>query len=204
MQRLTRRNGHSYFPSAFSVGRNPSFASPDSAEKLYATMADGTRRGRLQSQFRPGRRSQSQSVESGDRPARPKLRRRSQYRHHAGARLHHSRIATPISSPSPSIFPATARAMSTATRRFADISDSWKEIELEPYREPRQGGAARRGDDRTSLSSALQRRREAARLAVGPRGAKRCGRARSASTAWWSATTWRWARCAQTIRSRSG
>ncbi len=39
VQRLTRRNGHSYFPSARSVGRNPSYASADSVERLYATMA---------------------------------------------------------------------------------------------------------------------------------------------------------------------
>ncbi len=39
VQRLTRRNGHRYFPSASSVGRNPSYAVGDSAEKLYASMA---------------------------------------------------------------------------------------------------------------------------------------------------------------------
>jgi beta-N-acetylhexosaminidase len=39
VQRLTRRNGHTYFPSARSVGRNPSFADPDAALRLYASMA---------------------------------------------------------------------------------------------------------------------------------------------------------------------
>ena len=43
---------------------------------------------RLQSQFRPGGRSQRQSRQSGDRPARPQLQRRSQYRHGARPRLH--------------------------------------------------------------------------------------------------------------------
>jgi beta-N-acetylhexosaminidase len=39
VQRLTRRNGHTYFPSARSVGRNPSFADPEAALRLYASMA---------------------------------------------------------------------------------------------------------------------------------------------------------------------
>ncbi|HEX5930305.1 MAG TPA: glycoside hydrolase family 3 N-terminal domain-containing protein, partial [Methyloceanibacter sp.] len=40
VQRLTPQNGHGYFPSARSVGANPSFASPEAAERLYATMAE--------------------------------------------------------------------------------------------------------------------------------------------------------------------
>ena len=40
VQRLTRRNGFSNFPSARSVGRNPSYASPESVVRLYATMAE--------------------------------------------------------------------------------------------------------------------------------------------------------------------
>src|SRR5512135_727005 len=39
VQRLSRENGHSYFPSARSVGLNPSFATPDGAQHLYASMA---------------------------------------------------------------------------------------------------------------------------------------------------------------------
>ena len=37
VQRLT---GHGYFPSARSVGANPSFATPQAAERLYQTMAE--------------------------------------------------------------------------------------------------------------------------------------------------------------------
>src|SRR5262249_13176390 len=37
--RLTRNNGHLYIPSAWSVGRSPSFSNPDSAMRLYAGMA---------------------------------------------------------------------------------------------------------------------------------------------------------------------
>ena len=40
VQRLTRNNGFRHFPSARSVGRNPSFASLESAVRLYATMAE--------------------------------------------------------------------------------------------------------------------------------------------------------------------
>ena len=40
VQRLTRRNGHIYFPSAHSVGRNPSFATEESAVRLYTGMAE--------------------------------------------------------------------------------------------------------------------------------------------------------------------
>ncbi|MEZ5828501.1 MAG: glycoside hydrolase family 3 N-terminal domain-containing protein [Hyphomicrobiales bacterium] len=39
VQRLTRWNGHKYFPSASSVARNPSYAAPDAARRLYAEMA---------------------------------------------------------------------------------------------------------------------------------------------------------------------
>jgi hypothetical protein len=37
--RLTRSNGHLYIPSAWSVGRNPSFSNPDTAMRLYAGMS---------------------------------------------------------------------------------------------------------------------------------------------------------------------
>src|SRR3990170_2031207 len=40
VQRLTRNNGFGHFPSARSVGRNPGFASLESAVRLYATMAE--------------------------------------------------------------------------------------------------------------------------------------------------------------------
>ena len=39
VQRLSRGNGFTYFPSARSVGQNPSFATPDGAKRLYASMA---------------------------------------------------------------------------------------------------------------------------------------------------------------------
>ncbi len=88
VQRLSRENGHSYFPSARSVGQNPSFATPDSAQRLYASMAKELADFGLQPQFRTGGRSQSQSGKSRDRRARPELRRRSQHRYRSRPRLH--------------------------------------------------------------------------------------------------------------------
>jgi beta-N-acetylhexosaminidase len=133
VQRLTRRNGHSYFPSARSVGRNPSYASADSAERLYAAMAEELAEAGFNLNFGP-------VVDLNLNPDNPVIGQRER-----------------SFSADPNIVTALARAFILAHREagivtvakhfpghgsshvdshkaLADVSETWKEIELEPYR----------------------------------------------------------------------
>ena len=133
VQRLTRRNGHSYFPSAFSVGRNPSFASPDSAEKLYATMAAELAEAGFNLNFGPvvdlnlnpwnpviGQRDRS----FGADPNTVTMLARAFITAHRNAD-----IVTVAKH-----FPGHGSSHVDSHKTLADISDTWREIELEPYR----------------------------------------------------------------------
>ena len=124
--------------SLFSLGvqrrqESEPIASSRERREALCDHGGGARGGRLQSQFRPGRRSQPQSLESGDRPARPQLRRRSEYRHHAGARLHHRASPADIVTVAKH-FPGHGSSHVDSHKALADVSETWKEIELEPYR----------------------------------------------------------------------
>jgi beta-N-acetylhexosaminidase len=133
VQRLTRRNGYTYFPSALSVGRNPSFASLDSAVKLYSSMAEQLAHAGFNLNFGP-------VLDLNLNPSNPVIGQR-----------HRSFGADPV------IVTMLARAFITAHRNagivtvakhfpghgssrvdshrsLADVSNSWEEIELEPYR----------------------------------------------------------------------
>ena len=133
VQRLTRRNGHRYFPSAWSVGRNPVYASADSAERLYATMAEGLAYAGFNLNFGP-------VVDLNVNPANPVIGQRDR-----------------SFSADPNTVTALARAFIVAHRNadivtvakhfpghgsshvdshkaLADVSESWREIEIEPYR----------------------------------------------------------------------
>ena len=125
------RNGH----TLFSVGaqRRPEPELRHARQRRAALCVDGRGAGRcrLQPQFRTGGRSQSQSGKSGDRPARPELRRRSQHRHRARPRLH----------PRPS------------RRRDRHRRQAFSRPRLEPRRQP-QGASpiSRRAGGRSSSS----------------------------------------------------
>jgi len=133
VQRLTRRNGHSYFPSARSVGQNPSFASEESAVRLYAGMAEQVTHAGFNLNFGP-------VVDLNINPHNPVIGGRDRS---FGA--------------DPRIVTALARAFITAHREagivtvakhfpghgsshvdshkgLADVSTTWEEKELEPYR----------------------------------------------------------------------
>jgi beta-N-acetylhexosaminidase len=133
VQRLTRRNGHSYFPSALSVGRNPSFATYENAVRLYAGMAGELAQAGFNLNFGP-------VVDLNINPHNPVIGGRDRS---FGA--------------DPRIVTALARAFITAHREagvvtvakhfpghgsskvdshkgLADISKTWEETELEPYR----------------------------------------------------------------------
>ena len=133
VQRLTRRNGHSYFPSAFSVGRNPSFASPASAEKLYATMAEELAESGFNLNFGPvvdlnlnpwnpviGQRDRS----FGADPNTVTMLARAFITAHRAAD-----IVTVAKH-----FPGHGSSHVDSHKALADVSETWKEIELEPYR----------------------------------------------------------------------
>ena len=133
VQRLTRRNGHSYFPSAFSVGRNPSFASPASAEKLYATMAAELAEAGFNLNFGPvvdlnlnpwnpviGQRDRS----FGADPNTVTMLARAFITAHRAAD-----IVTVAKH-----FPGHGSSHVDSHKALADVSETWKEIELEPYR----------------------------------------------------------------------
>ena len=159
MQRLTRRNGHRYFPSAWSVGRNPSYASSDSAERLYATMAEELAYAGFNLNFGP-------VVDLNLNPANPVIGQRDRSfsaNPNAVTSLarafivahRHADIVTVAKH-----FPGHGSSHVDSHKTLADMSESWREIEIEPYRRARQGRDARCGDDRPPLSSDLQRRRK--------------------------------------------
>ena len=132
VQRLTRRNGHHYFPSAYSVGRNPSYAVGDSAEKLYAAMAEELAYAGFNLNFGPvvdlnlnpnnpviGQRDRSFSADPNTVTA---LARAFILAHRAAD------IVTVAKH-----FPGHGSSHVDSHKGLPDISQSWREIELEPY-----------------------------------------------------------------------
>ena len=133
VQRLTRRNGHGYFPSALSVGRNPSFASPESAERLYATMAEDLAHAGFNLNFGP-------VVDLNLNPSNPVIGQRGRS---FGAdpnivtRLARAFIIAHRQANIVTVakhFPGHGSSHVDSHRALADVSETWKEIELEPYR----------------------------------------------------------------------
>ncbi len=132
VQRLTRRNGYRYFPSARSVGRNPSFASPESAKRLYATMAEELAKAGFNLNFGP-------VVDLNLNPDNPVigLRKRSfgtdpnSVSALAGAFIRAHREAGVVTVAKH--FPGHGSSRVDSHKALADISESWREIEIEPY-----------------------------------------------------------------------
>ena len=133
VQRLSRENGHTYFPSARAVGRNPSFATPDSAQRLYASMAKELADSGFNLNFGPvvdlnlnpenpviGERDRSFGADPNTVTA---LARAFILAHREAG------IVTVAKH-----FPGHGSSRTDSHKGFADISMSWKEIELEPYR----------------------------------------------------------------------
>ena len=133
VQRLTRRNGHSYFPSALSVGRNPSFASRDSAMRLYAEMAQQLAHAGFNLNFGP-------VVDLNINPHNPVIGARDRsfgadpktVTALAGAFITAHRAAGIVTVAKH--FPGHGSSRVDSHRAVADVSKSWEEIELEPYR----------------------------------------------------------------------
>lgn len=133
VQRLTRQNGYRYFPSALSVGRNPSYASLDNAVKLYSTMAEQLAHAGFNLNFGPvvdlnlnpsnpviGQRQRSYGAD----PAVVAMLARAFITAHREAN-----IVTVAKH-----FPGHGSSRVDSHKSLADISGSWEESELEPYR----------------------------------------------------------------------
>lgn len=133
VQRLSRENGHAYFPSARDVGQNPSFASPESAFKLYASMAKELADSGFNLNFGP-------VVDLNLNPANPVIAGRERSfgadpgrvisLARAFIRAHRDAGIVTVAKH----FPGHGSSSADSHKGFADISMSWKEIELDPYR----------------------------------------------------------------------
>ena len=139
VQRLTRQNGHLYIPSAWKVGRNPSFSDPESAVRLYAGMANDLAEAGFNLNFGPvldlnlnpdnpviGQRERSFSA---DPNTVTQLARAFIVAHRDAG------IVTVAKH-----FPGHGSSRADSHKTLADISDTWREIELEPYRQLAKDG----------------------------------------------------------------
>ncbi|MET0841704.1 MAG: glycoside hydrolase family 3 N-terminal domain-containing protein [Methyloceanibacter sp.] len=130
VQRLT---GHRYFPSARSVGANPSFAAPQAAERLYQAMAEELAKAGFNLNFGPvvdlSLNPHNYVIVQRDRSfgADPNIVATL-----AGAfiRAHRAAgIATVAKH-----FPGHGSSTADSHKMLADVSGTWQEIEIEPYR----------------------------------------------------------------------
>jgi beta-N-acetylhexosaminidase len=130
VQRLT---GHGYFPSARSVGANPSFAAAQAAERLYQTMAEDLAKAGFNLNFGPvvdlSLNPNNYVIVQRDRSfgADPNTVATL-----AGAfiRAHRAAgIATVAKH-----FPGHGSSFADSHKILADVSGTWQEIEIEPYR----------------------------------------------------------------------
>jgi beta-N-acetylhexosaminidase len=134
VQRLTRRNGHLYIPSAWKVGRNPSFSDPASAKSLYAGMAKDLAQAGFNLNFGP-------VVDLNLNPANPVIGQRERsfgadpntVTQLARAFILAHRDAGVVTVAKH--FPGHGSSRVDSHKTLADVSDTWREVELEPYRQ---------------------------------------------------------------------
>jgi beta-N-acetylhexosaminidase len=139
VQRLTRQNGHLYIPSAWKVGRNPSFSDPESAVRLYAGMAKDLAEAGFNLNFGP-------VVDLNLNPANPVIGQRERsfgadpntVTQLARAFIVAHRDAGIVTVAKH--FPGHGSSRADSHKTLADISDTWREIELEPYRQLAKDG----------------------------------------------------------------
>jgi beta-N-acetylhexosaminidase len=134
VQRLTRRDGYAYFPSARSVGRNPSFASPESAIRLYKTMADELAEAGFNLNFGP-------VVDLNLNPDNPVIGGRERSfgaDPNAVTALARAFIIAHREAGIVTVakhFPGHGSSHTDSHKALADVSATWREVELEPYRQ---------------------------------------------------------------------
>jgi beta-N-acetylhexosaminidase len=133
VQRLTRHNGFRYFPSAWSVARNPSFSTPGAAERLYASMAEELADTGFNMNFGP-------VVDLNLNPDNPVIGARGRsfsadpntVTELAAAFIKAHRKANIVTVAKH--FPGHGSSRVDSHKALADVSKTWREVELEPYR----------------------------------------------------------------------
>jgi beta-N-acetylhexosaminidase len=133
VQRLTSLTGHTDFPSAESVGANPSYSTPEAALKLYTGLAGELAAAGFNLNFGP-------VVDLNLNPHNPVIgaRRRSfgddpeTVTALARAFIEAHRDANIVTTPKH--FPGHGSSRVDSHHVLADVSETWREVELEPYR----------------------------------------------------------------------
>jgi len=139
VQRLDGRNGYRHFPSAASVGRNPSYASPQAAERLYAKMAAELADAGFNMNLGP-------VVDLNLNPHNPVIGARDRsfsadpdvVTALATAFIEAHRQANIVTVAKH--FPGHGSSTTDSHKTLADVSKTWRAIELEPYRRLAKAG----------------------------------------------------------------
>ena len=133
VQRLTRRKGYTYFPSARNVAGNPSLSSPEAALRLYKEMAGELAEAGINLNFGP-------VVDLNLNPRNPVisgLKRSYGTDPNRVAALARAFILAHRDANIVTVakhFPGHGSSHVDSHKAFADISKTWRESELEPYR----------------------------------------------------------------------
>ncbi|MGH6735200.1 MAG: glycoside hydrolase family 3 N-terminal domain-containing protein [Methyloceanibacter sp.] len=132
VQRLARRNGHRHFPSARSVGRNPAYASPEAAKRLYAELAAELAEAGFNMNLGP-------VVDLNLNPSNPVIGARDRsfgadpniVTALATAFIKAHRAANIVTVAKH--FPGHGSSVADSHKALADISETWRAVELVPY-----------------------------------------------------------------------
>ena len=139
VQRLDGRNGYRHFPSAASVGRNPSYASPQAAERLYAKMAAELADAGFNMNLGP-------VVDLNLNPHNPVIGARDRsfsadpdvVTALATAFIEAHRQANIVTVAKH--FPGHGSSTTDSHKTLADVSKTWRPIEIEPYQRLAKAG----------------------------------------------------------------
>jgi len=133
VSRLTRRNGFTNFPSARNIGRNPSYSTPESVVRLYAGMAHELEDAGFNLNFGP-----VVDLSLNDRNTVIVQRKRSYGADPiAVANLARDFIVAHREANVVTVakhFPGHGSSHADSHHRLADVSKTWRAMELDPYR----------------------------------------------------------------------
>lgn len=133
VQRLGRRNGHRQFPSARNVGRHKRYTEPGGALNVYRAMAKELADAGFNLNFGP-------VLDLNLNPSNPIIGRRQRSYGtdpervatlaHAFIVAHRQANVVPVAKH----FPGHGSSRADSHKTLPDVSKTWREIELEPYR----------------------------------------------------------------------
>jgi beta-N-acetylhexosaminidase len=132
VQRLTRRDGYVYFPSARDVASKPKFKTPDGALHLYEVMGRELAHAGINVNFGP-------VVDLNVNPRNPVIgKRKRSFGSDPKAVIDFARVfiiahreANVVTAPKH--FPGHGSSLRDSHKVLADISGGWREKEIEPY-----------------------------------------------------------------------